>query len=426
MRKSSKNKTKSEEKNLKVKIKIEKDLECEEEIVKQSIISSSTFDIEKNVKNEPEVNYELIELECIEDEEEILRSNNGEDSEIQCKICFKTFDTKTGLNSHKILHVDPIHECIKCGVVFKKISAFKKHKCLICPYCKKIFYERRKFEGHVPIHSDPNERKLFVCDYCGKKLKIKASIYRHVRDHVHTTIIKCEFCDKVKNSESSLKIHIKNVHRIGKTKCKFCNKEFNGKGIYAHMRTIHGNETFNCPHCGKSFTSRSKMNEHQKIHDKKLECKICGKKYASGYELNQHNKLHDNPKAFECKICKKDFCSSTSLYIHSRLHNLSKFKILQCDYCSFITHQKPSIKYHVESHVRKNKRLKVKKPYECKKCGVRLENEKTLIRHLKRVHPIEKCKCDLCGVQTKTKDSMKVHIEEQHLKILSRSMKYKK
>ncbi|KAL7013182.1 hypothetical protein ACKWTF_015238 [Chironomus riparius] len=334
----------------------------------------------------------------------------------KCEICNKSFMKRMGLQNHQILHVFATLSCDKCGMKFKKQKPYDQHKCLTCTHCPKNFSSKTKLNDHIRnMHTDLSELSLFICDICGKSFKYRPSIVRHVLDHRKEAKYKCEVCGKKWKSDIALRDHIRMCHAAELITCKICLKQMKPQCIYQHMRYVHSEvRDFKCKMCDAAFKTKEKLKRHLDTHNRKFNCDQCDRKFSSQYELTEHLKWHEDPEIFKCSICKKSFSTRTSLTTHSKLHK-GIVRDLKCPHCPFITHRKESIKYHLTTHEKRDKKLEMKKNWlKCEKCGALLKNKASLWGHHRKVHPTERFTCDFCGIVVKTKHSLKHHIENKH------------
>ena len=102
---------------------------------------------------------------------------------------------------------------------------------------------------HENIHS-------YICDQCGKKYKLQASLERHQQRHqgIVEPPVQCETCGKWLKCKSSLHAH-NYIHANSLNKCTICGHMSTTRlALRQHVRKIHRAEfNFHCQLCDKSF-----------------------------------------------------------------------------------------------------------------------------------------------------------------------------
>lgn len=124
-------------------------------------------------------------------------------------------------------------------------------------------------------------------------------------------MFKCNLCDKV-FQKNRLMQHISTAHPplyYGPIRCEYCyfscttNDE-----LKRHQKEMH---KYVCEICKQTYTSRSGIYTHNKVHhgaaDKLCKCQICGKPYGSISRLRIHEQCHTSRKTFKCTLCKKSY-----------------------------------------------------------------------------------------------------------------------
>jgi len=128
----------------------------------------------------------------------------------KCEYCEKIVNTYYQLREHKILvHPDKMktHPCTSCDKVFKRAADLHNHKksahnnsgetnykCTLCP---KSFRTLNSLTSHEEIHAGLNH----VCHVCGKQLKTRRHLARHVTT-VHCSLTNKTATRKPKQTES--------------------------------------------------------------------------------------------------------------------------------------------------------------------------------------------------------------------------------
>lgn len=135
----------------------------------------------------------------------------------KCKICFKAFGKKSGLDRH----ITTVHERLKCWS---------------CDLCERSFGEKAQLLRHRKVHFKPAYQEPDISQITddteiiekGKKVKMR-----------------CGFCKKIVNSRAALKRHKLLVHEKKKTLlCDFCPRFFGEKSnLMRHIMKSHTNET---------------------------------------------------------------------------------------------------------------------------------------------------------------------------------------
>ncbi|XP_066151325.1 zinc finger protein 569-like [Euwallacea fornicatus] len=199
-----------------------------------------------------------------------------------CKICDKTFNSKSNLRRHMFRHDET-----------------KKKTCVVC---FKNFFEERALLRHqicihkVEIRADPS---LLWCDICRLEFKtLNLLKYHQDKAHIKENVNKpteknclCDICGQGFRDSDNLK-----KHKISHTEdrpfvCKDCGKGFKHRYVLRyHQRTHTGERPHVCGYCGKGFRQWTPYKVHLRGHtgEKPYVCKLCGK----GFTTNQGLKLH--------------------------------------------------------------------------------------------------------------------------------------
>lgn len=93
-----------------------------------------------------------------------------------------------------------------------------------------------------------------------------------------------------------------------------------------------------CEICGKSFTNKSKLQHHTRLHlpieqRRSFQCYICKIHFAYKKSLVHHMPMHWGQKIqYQCDVCLSQFSRPDALKRHKLIH-LGKLPH-QCQYCA--------------------------------------------------------------------------------------------
>ncbi|KAG8548435.1 hypothetical protein GDO81_025356 [Engystomops pustulosus] len=188
----------------------------------------------------------------------------------------------------------------------------------------------------------------------------------------------CALCGKTFTSKSGIVKH-QRMHSGRVVSCPDCGKDFTcNSELVAHQRTHTGEKPFPCPSCGKCFSTNTNLVAHQRIHtgERPYSCTECGKCFTSSSDLVKHQIIHTGEKPFCCPDCGKGFTSKSNLVKHQRIHTGERpFLCAECGKGFAI---KSNLIKHQVVHTGE-------KPYPCPDCGKCFSNQSNVAKH-QRTH----------------------------------------
>ena len=375
----------------------------------------------------------------------------------QCKICYRKFVNKVGLDTHtrQVHHVEN----------------------------NKKFLEKIE-ENQIVISKDPRNGekkrvdqngKPYTCEKCFADFRFKKELYKHAKSAHGVNLQnnwKCQRCDHVTKSPKLLKLHIAKVHE-GKNPniCEKCDKAFSTKfKLKAHVQSVHEGQKHVCDTCGKGYIHKDGLRSHINVihnklkrkkqkkkeeldahmrhvddEDKKWKIQIghfkvdlkdfqvvqdektfikcfkinCEALLKTSNKIKEHIKTDHNGKPYTCEKCLADFRLKDNLYKHTKsAHGVNLEKNQKCFICDHITTGPKLLELHIAKvHEGKN-------PFSCEKCDKAFSTNNILKAHIQSVHEGEKHLCETCGKGYTHKDGLRNHIDHIHNKLKRKTQQH--
>lgn len=335
-----------------------------------------------------------------------IREKIQQEGGAECPTCGEAFQEWLAFKDHHMTHTHP-YKCDKCNKRFIKIGTLHNHKCeavgepggdpndqLSCGICQKTFKNERYLSRHLTLHGQPE----FTCEFCGKFFTRKDYLNDHQCRLPNGTTVRmvrkknrlfikdnlaCPVCNKTFSSRSNMMKHMK-VHGDKQAECHICRKKFHYENyLKLHIATVHEKQyQLQCTHCGKVLFSKTGLIAHIKqFHADTIKlypCPKCGKTFRQKGNMKTHLISHTKDRAYKCDVCNKAFKYPDQLNRHRLEHTLSqKYACELCDKQFVRT-------YELRNHMRNYHSGFV---YVCGICHECCAHRHTIIRHYKRKHP---------------------------------------
>ncbi|XP_061834039.1 uncharacterized protein [Nerophis lumbriciformis] len=170
--------------------------------------------------------------------------------------------------------------------------------------------------------------KHFDCSQCGKSLKNRDSLRRHMITHTGEKRFVCAVCAKSFYLKHNLIIHMRTHTGEKPFACSVCQSRFSTKdNMKRHMMKHTGenflhSKHFECSECGKVFGRRGYLTRHMRTHtgEKPFACTVCDKRLSSKVYMKTHMLIHTGENPFPCSVCARTFRDKYQLIKHMRTH----------------------------------------------------------------------------------------------------------
>ncbi|KPI95420.1 Zinc finger protein 510 [Papilio xuthus] len=210
---------------------------------------------------------------------------------VQCHDCGSYFKSKCKLRVHwKRTHLLNSLICSACKRTFKSYKAYHSHMSTKKRSCTSL-------QSNMIDITGIGKARLFYCKECPYKTKRIKDIQNHIVIHNGDRPYKCDICLKTFTQLSTVQNHKEMVHKKYKVEitCQICGKSVRGRSqVYRHIRS---HDKVQCPICEKSM-SRLSQKQHMQRHSgsKSFTCEVCALAFYTAAELYNHRRNHNKDK----------------------------------------------------------------------------------------------------------------------------------
>ncbi|XP_041974366.1 gastrula zinc finger protein XlCGF57.1-like [Aricia agestis] len=308
-------------------------------------------------------------------------------SEVQCHDCGNFFKSKCKLRVHwKQTHMLDSLICDFCKRKFKSYRALHRHLKNKSQSCFTARDPNVRVEGEGKL-------RTFYCKECGYKSPRVKDLAAHLRTHSGEKPFQCNLCHKAYSQQSSLQGHMEGAHRkyLVEITCQYCGKHIKGRNrVYRHLRDHH-DKPRPCPICEKPVTGKY-MRKHMLRHTgvKTYTCETCAAAFYTSAELANHRRYaHIKSVMYSCSLCEYKNIRKAIIAKHESKHNDQNFPCVVCGI--FFPTAETAMVHKARLHDNENSN-------ECPQCHRTFIRKESIRKHMLKKHssvidhkPIVKC-----------------------------------
>ena len=181
--------------------------------------------------------------------------------------------------------------------------------------------------------------------------------------------------------------HVRFLKPLGRNPCSY----FREKDEARILRAL-GPDVVVCPFCSRKCRTHQKLVSHCKrchCQSLALKCTSCTKVFGDPYSLKVHMRLHSSSERVnKCNICGRAYLTKSKLNEHSKVHILGK---LPREHCNKLFADSKTLSVHKKVCPKRpgadDLTEEEKKPHKCPHCSKRYTRTSDVVRHCKSKHP---------------------------------------
>ncbi len=305
----------------------------------------------------------------------------------------------------------PSPECKVCGLIISETELLREHNethhgVFTCRICYRTFTSRSNLERHSRLHTG---HKPYICSKCGKAFSRKDHLTNHSAKHA----FKCGKCLKRFVEKESLRAHYHKDHHCELTDiCTHCNKGFTDHRVYTEHMKSHPE---NFPG-GQRPLKDDHMMLQMKTRRYTHKCSECGMMYADPLDLSRH--LHNIHMLFFCLGCYESFADPI-MYSQHFISHQGEANIFECFACRQICTTYEELREHEQSHSGSKAHMLISDlsgetdTYLCPYCAKVFPNEALLMEHVSIHEGLQRNTCNVCGKRFDSISKLEEH-QDQH------------